>query len=90
MKGSSNLGGICSAGGERGTTVVDDEGGGGVGSLHSGASEMEMYVDSSMRMGVGEELLAMSEGSRWLLGIVILSFYLGGGGVYGIPGSTAE
>ena len=38
--------------------------GGGVGdSLRSGASEIEMYVDSSMMMGVGEESLAMSEGN---------------------------
>ena len=41
-KGSSNRGGICNAGGERGAMVVVDEGGGGVGSLRSGVSEMEM------------------------------------------------
>ena len=90
MKGSSNRGGICNAGGERGTAVVVDEEGGGVDSLRSGVSEMEMYVDSSMRMGVGVLLVAMNEGSGWRPGVEILSFYLGGGGVYGILGSAAE
>ena len=51
MKGSSNRGGICNAGGERGATVVVNEEGGGVGSLRSGVSEMETYVSSSTRMG---------------------------------------
>ena len=63
MKGSSNRGGICNAGGERGAMVVADEAGGGVGSLRSGTSEMEMYVDSSTRMGVGVLVGAMSGGS---------------------------
>ena len=88
MKGSSNRGGICNAGGERGAAVVIDEEGGGVDSLRSGASEMETYVDSSMRMGVGVLLEAMNEGSRWRLGVGILSFYPGGDGVYGILGSA--
>ena len=63
MKGSSNRGGICNAGGERGATVVVNEEGGGVGSLRSGASEMEMYVGSSTRMGVEVLVGAMSGGS---------------------------
>ena len=63
MKGSSNRGGICNAAGEEGTTVVVDEGGGGVGSLRSWTSEMEMYVDSSTRMGEGVLVEAMNGGS---------------------------
>ena len=63
MKGSPKRGGTWSAGGERGATVVVDEGGGGVGSLRSGASEMEMYVGSSTRMGVEVLVGAMSGGS---------------------------
>ena len=63
MKGSSNRGGICNAAGEEGMTVVADEEGGGVGSLRSWVSEMEMYVDSSTRMGEGVLVGAMDEGS---------------------------
>ena len=59
MKGSSNRGGICNAVGDEGTMVVVDEGGGGVGSLCSWASEMEIYVDSSTRMGEGVLVGAM-------------------------------
>ena len=80
-KGSSNQGGTCSAGGEGGVTV--DGGGGGVGSLHSGVSGMEMYVDSLMTMGVGEELSAMSEGSGWMICVVTPSFYPARDGIYG-------
>ena len=90
MKGSSNRGGICSAAGEEGTAVVVDEEGGGVGSLRSGVSEMEMYVDSSMRMGVGMLLEFMDEESGWRLGVEIPSFYLEGGGACGILGSIVE
>ena len=85
-KGSLKWGGTWSGRGDEGITV--DLGGGVTNSLHSGASEMEMYVDSSMRMEVGEELSAMSEGSGWLLGIMIPSFYPGGGGTCDIPGSN--
>ena len=61
MKGSPKREGTWSAGGdEEGTGDL----GGGVGdSLRSGVSEIEMYVDSSMAMGVGEVLLAMSGGN---------------------------
>ena len=90
MKGSSNRGGICNAGGERGAAIVVDEEGGGVDSLRSGALEMEMYVGSSMRMGVGVLLEAMNEGSEWRLDVETPSFYLGGDGVYDIPGSIVE
>ena len=88
MKGSPKRGGTWSAGGDEGRTG-DLEGGVGD-SLRSGASEIEMYVDSSMTMGVGEELSAMSGGSGWRLDVEILSFYLGGGGACDILGSTAE
>ena len=40
-----------------------------------------------MTMGVGKELLAISEESGCWLCVEILSFYLGGDGTYGIPGS---
>ena len=63
MNGSSNRGGICNAGGERGVMVVVDEEGGGVGSLRSGTSGMEIYVGSSTRMGVEVLVGAMSGGS---------------------------
>ena len=63
MKGSSNRGGICNAAGDGGAMVVVDEEGGGVDSLRSGASEMEMYVDSSTRMGEGVLVEAMGGGS---------------------------
>ena len=61
MKGSPKRGGTWSAAGDGG--ITGDLGGGVGNSLRSGASEMEMYMDSSMMMGVGEELLAMNEGS---------------------------
>ena len=70
--------------------VTVDRGDEGVGSLRSGASEMEMYVDSSMRMGVGVLLEAMNEASGWRLAVESLSFYLGGDGAYGILESTVE
>ena len=60
-KGLPKRGGTWSTRGKEG--VADDLGGGVIDSLCSSTSEMAMYVDSSMMMGVGEELLAMSEGS---------------------------
>ena len=88
MKGSLKRGGTWSVGGDGGR-AGDLEGGVGD-SLRSGASEIEMYVGSSMAIGVGEESLAMSEGSGWRLDVEVLSFYLGGGGACDTLGSTVE
>ena len=74
MKGSPERGGIWSAKGEG--EIVGDLGGGVGNSLRSGASWTEMYVDSSMTMGVGETLQAMSEVNRWQFGVSSPSFYL--------------
>ena len=88
MKGSPKRGGTWSAGGDE--EKIGDLGGGVGDSLRSGASEIEMYVGSSTTMGVEEELLAMSEGNGWRLGVEILSFYSGEDGACDILGSTAE
>ena len=88
MKGSPKRGGTWSVGGDEGR--IGDLGGGVGDSLRSGESVIRVYVDSSMTMGEGEELLAISEGSGWRLVVETLSFYLGGDGACDIPGSTAE